>query len=239
VCAGVAHLDDETRNECRGVDKIAWARLCGGVGAEQGEGESGEEDAHDHLVLAAPVKSGNGQRRVRFRRTIERDFSWSAQMTLTTQARGAAVALATLLAAGAANATPDQDRANVAALDTAYQAAVERNDAQAMAAILHDDMILVVGAGAVYTRQQLLDSARNQDAIYEHQVEDPGTQTVRLYGADTAVVTARLWLKGRYRESGQAFDRTLWFSDTYVRTPQGWRYAFGQSSIALPNPPQR
>src|SRR5262249_14614013 len=116
---------------------------------------------------------------------------------------------------------------------------VERNDARTMGAILHDDMVLVVGAGATYTRQDLLDSAQNQDAIYEHQVEDRETESVRLYGRDTAIVTARLWLKGHYRENGQAFDRTFWFSDTYVRTPQGWRYAFGQSSIALPNPPVR
>lgn len=160
-------------------------------------------------------------------------------MTLKSQARSAAVALTTLLSAGVANATPEQDRANVAALDTAYQAAVERNDAEAMAAILHRDMILVVGAGTVYTREQVLDTARNQDAIYEHQVEDAGTQTVRLYGNDTAVVTARLWLLGHYRATGQTFDRTLWFSDTYVRTPEGWRYAFGQASTALLNPPQR
>src|SRR5690348_1692633 len=106
-------------------------------------------------------------------------------MTLTTQARGAAVALTALLAAGAANASPEQDRANVAALDTAYQAAVERNDADAMGAILHPDMILVTGVGAVYTRDQLIETAHNQDLIYEHQVEDPGTQIVRLYGADT------------------------------------------------------
>ena len=121
----------------------------------------------------------------------------------------------------------------------ARQAAVERNDAEAMGRILHPDMILVVGAGTVYTREQIIASARNEDAIYEHQVEDEGTQTVRLFGRDTAVVTARLWLKGQYRESGQSFDRTLWFSDTYVRTPEGWRYAFGQASIALPDPPQR
>jgi ketosteroid isomerase-like protein len=145
-----------------------------------------------------------------------------------------ATALAVLMLAGSSQASPQEDRAAVAALDTAYQAAVERNDADAMAAILHPDMVLVVGAGATYTRQQLLDSARDEVAIYEHQVEDPGAQTVRLFGAYTAVVTARLWLKGHYRESGQTFDRTLWFSDTYIRTPKGWRYAFGQSSLSLP-----
>ena len=146
--------------------------------------------------------------------------------TLTT------TAFALLLGAGAALASPEEDRATIAALDTAYQAAVERNDAEAMAAILHEDMILVVGRGTVYAREDLLRSAREQAAVYEHQVEDEGTQNVRLYGDDTAIVTARLWLKGT--SGGQAFDRTLWFSDTYVRTPAGWRYAFGQASSALP-----
>lgn len=127
----------------------------------------------------------------------------------------------------------------MAALDTAYQAAVERNDADEMGRILHQDMILVVGVGTVYTREQLLESARNEELIYERQVEDAGTQIVRLYGADTAIVTARLWLKGHNRQTGAAFDRTVWFSDTYVRTPEGWRYAFGQSSGALADPPQR
>ena len=151
-------------------------------------------------------------------------------------ARGAAVALTALLSAGAAQASPEEDRATVAALDTEYQAAVERNDAETMARILHPDMILVVGRGTVFTRDDLLRSARERDVEYEHQVEDAGTQTVRLYGPDTAIVTARLWLKGVAREGG-AFDRRLWFSDTYVRTPVGWRYAFGQSSISLPENP--
>jgi uncharacterized protein (TIGR02246 family) len=157
-------------------------------------------------------------------------------MSLIENTRGAAVALTALLSAGAAYASPEEDRAAVAALDTEYQAAVERNDAETMARILHPDMILVVGRGAVFTREDLLRSARERDIEYERQVEDEGTQVVRLYGHDTAVVTARLWLKGTPRE-GAAFDRRLWFSDTYVRTPEGWRYAFGQASISLPESP--
>lgn len=129
-------------------------------------------------------------------------------------------------------ANPAEDMREVAALDTAYQAAVERNDAEAMAAILHEDMILVVGAGDVYTREDLLRWAREEEFIYEHQVEDEGTQTVRLFG-DTAIVTARLHLKAT--REGEPIEFRLWFSDTYVRTPEGWRYAFGQASIALPD----
>ncbi|MFL5298556.1 MAG: nuclear transport factor 2 family protein [Phenylobacterium sp.] len=147
--------------------------------------------------------------------------------------------LAAALVAGAAK-TPTaaqnvaKDAAAVGALDVAYQAAVKINDAKAMAAILHPDFVLVVGSGSVVSREALLKSARDRQAVYERQDEDPGTQTVRVYG-DTAVVTARLWLKGASPDGSGAFDRRLWFSDTYVRTPAGWRYAFGQASTALPS----
>jgi uncharacterized protein (TIGR02246 family) len=145
---------------------------------------------------------------------------------------GAAAALA--LMTGPALVDPADDIRTVAALDTAYQAAVERNDADAMAAILHDDMILVLGDGSVHTGADVLSWARTRRIEYEIQDEEPGTQTVRLYGPDTAIVTALLRARG-VRANGTRVDVRLWFSDTYVRTPEGWRYAFGQASTALPN----
>jgi uncharacterized protein (TIGR02246 family) len=145
----------------------------------------------------------------------------------------AAFALAVLVPGTAAGSRTDDEKA-VAALDTEYQAAVERNDADTMARILAEDMVLVVGKGTVYTKADLIKSAREKDAIYEKQVEIEDSQKVRVWG-DTAVVTAKLWLKGS--QKGHAFDRKLWFSDTYVRTKDGWKYAFGQSSIALPSEP--
>lgn len=147
-------------------------------------------------------------------------------MTRTLLAAGAAMALS----AGAALAA--DDATTVATLDVRYQQAVKVNDAETMAKILHPQMILVVGSGAVVTRDDLLKEARAKSIDYEIQDEEPGSQTVRMFGADTAVVTAKLRLK--YTSQGKAFDRTLWFSDTYVRTPEGWRYAFGQASLALP-----
>lgn len=135
--------------------------------------------------------------------------------------------------ANIALADVEEDRRTIAKLDTAYQAAVERNDAAAMAAILHQDMVLVLGDGRMRTRDDLLEAARQKSIAYEHQVEDEGTQTVRLFGPDTGVVTARLWVKGARRD-GSPIDVRLWFTDTYVRTAQGWRYAFGQASLALP-----
>jgi ketosteroid isomerase-like protein len=106
--------------------------------------------------------------------------------------------------------------------------AVKRNDAERWSASA-DDFVLV-RAGKV-TARDLLESARSGKIRYEQQDEEPGTQIVRVWG-DTAVVTAKLLLKGV--NDGVAFDRKLWFSDTYVRLPGGWRYVFGQASLALP-----
>lgn len=148
----------------------------------------------------------------------------------------ASVALAALAFAivAAASDSRESDEKAVADLDTEYQAAVERNDAATMDKILLDDFVLVVGNGTVYNKADLLKSARDMDFVWERQVEEPGTQKVRVWG-DTAVVTAKLWLKGT--SGGKAIDKKLWFSDTYVRTPTGWRYAFGQASLSLPSAP--
>jgi ketosteroid isomerase-like protein len=143
----------------------------------------------------------------------------------------AGAALATLAASPGSRAA---DEKAVADLDTRYQAAVEKNDAETMASILLDDFVLVVGNGTAYNKEDLLKSARDKDNVWEHQVEEPGTQKVRVHG-DTAVVTAKLWLKGT--SGGRPIDKRLWFSDTYVRTPKGWRYFFGQASLSLPPAP--
>jgi ketosteroid isomerase-like protein len=131
----------------------------------------------------------------------------------------------------AANADEKSDRTAVAILDTAYQAAVKANDATAMDRILAPGFVLILGNGTVVNREDLLADARQHSVTYERQEEDAGTQTVRVW-FNTAVVTARLWLKGT--QASGTFDRRLWFSDTYVRTPQGWRYVFGQASMELP-----
>ena len=120
----------------------------------------------------------------------------------------------------------------VAKLDTEYQAAVKANDAAAMDRILADDFVLITGRGKTFSKADLLKSAQDKTAVYEHQEELE--QKVRVWG-DTAVVTALLWIKGT--SEGQTFERKLWFSDTYVRTAKGWRYVLGQASLPLPSEP--
>jgi ketosteroid isomerase-like protein len=135
---------------------------------------------------------------------------------------------------GVGESMKDTDAQIVAALDTEYQAAVGRNDAATMDRILADDFVLVFGNGSVQTKPELLQEAREGRIVWEQQVEVEDSQKVRVWG-DTAVVTAKLWVKGS--QGGKRFDRKLWFSDTYVRTKAGWRYVFGQASLPLPGEP--
>jgi ketosteroid isomerase-like protein len=138
---------------------------------------------------------------------------------------GAAFCMLTVILISGAKTSAADDQEVVAALDTQYQEAVKKKDVATMERILTDDFILVTASGKTYSKADLLREARDGKTIYEHQEDTE--RTVRVWG-HTAVVTAKLWEKGT--ESGKPFDHTLWFSDTYVQTAAGWRYAFGQSA---------
>jgi len=164
--------------------------------------------------------------------TEERGKRFSRRTLPLFLAGGLALGILVAVAVNAANVPIHDDQKTVAELDTQYQAAVKKNYAATMDRLLADDFVLVTGSGKAYTKADLLNDARSGHVVYEHQ-EDTA-QTVRVWG-DTAVVTAKLWEKGT--DNGKPFDYTVWFSDTYVRTPTGWRYVFGQSSLPLPQTP--
>ena len=122
---------------------------------------------------------------------------------------------------------PSQDIQTVVAFDTLYQKAVKANDVAIMDEILADDFVLVTERGTSLTKADLIKEARGKRTVYENHEEEQGTQKVRIW-RDTAVVTARLRIKGTRDQS--PFDYKVWLSQTYVRTPAGWRYVFGQES---------
>jgi ketosteroid isomerase-like protein len=129
--------------------------------------------------------------------------------------------------------SPILDEETVAALDTLYQKAVKANDIAIMDQILADDFVLITDRGASLTKADLIKEAQEKRTIYEHQEEEEGTQKVRVW-RDTAVVTQLLRIKGTRDQD--PFDYKVWFCETYVRTPTGWRYVFGQASLPLPKP---
>src|SRR6266704_6690579 len=93
----------------------------------------------------------------------------------------AAITLSTLVAlAKGGKAFRANDDKIVAALDTEYQAAVEKNDAAAMDRILADDFVLVTGSGKTYSKADLLNEAQSGRILYERQ--DDREQKVRVWG---------------------------------------------------------
>ncbi len=123
------------------------------------------------------------------------------------------------------------DAQMVGALDTVYRAALKANDIAIMDQILADDFVLVNDQGASLTKADLINEAREKRTIYEEEGVEEGTQNVRVW-RDTAVVTELLRIKGT--EDQPPFK--VWFSETYVRTPTGWRCVFGQASLPFPKP---
>ena len=165
--------------------------------------------------------------------TTEAGRKWfSGQSFPRLLAGGLALSALVAIAVNRANALCADEAKIIEALDTQYQAAVQKNDPVTMDRLLADDFVLVTGSGRAYSKADLLEEARSGRMLYERQ--EDGAKTVRVWGS-TAVITAKLWAKGT--ENGRPFEYTLWFSDTYVRTPTGWRYVFGQSSLPLPKNP--
>jgi len=146
---------------------------------------------------------------------------------------GVVIFMMLTMSSAISNALVNNDEITVATLDTEYQAAVQKNDAATMDRILADDFVLVTGKGKTFSKTDLLNEARAKNVKYERQ--EDSNQKVRIWG-NTAVVTALLWAKGS--DHGKPFEYKLWFSDTYVRTPTGWRYVFGQASLPLPEEPR-
>jgi ketosteroid isomerase-like protein len=146
----------------------------------------------------------------------------------TTKLVMALIGALAILGGVAVSADSTADQNTVARLDIEYQLAVKNNDADTMNRILADDFVVVWGTGEIHNKADLLNDARTKRVQYEH--NEGSDRTVRVWG-DTAVITAKLWLKGV--DKGKPFEWHVWFADTYVRTPSGWRYVDGFASLPL------
>lgn len=119
----------------------------------------------------------------------------------------------------------------LAALDTEYLAAMLKKDVAAMGRLLPDGFVLLTGKGKTFGKPDTLAEERRGDLVFTH--KEDTQQTVRVW--DTAVVTALLLVAGTHK--GEPLDYSPWFSDMYLRMPQGWRYTFGQALSRLPPVP--
>ena len=131
--------------------------------------------------------------------------------------------------APAGNSADSDDARAVAALDSEFHTAVKTNDAATIDRILSNDFVLVHGGGQTFSKTDVLKQVRDKQAKYEHHEIEQGSEKVRVW-RDTAVVTGTLWVKGS--QNGQSVDEKMSVTETYVRTPNGWRYVSGQAGPA-------
>ena len=205
-----------------------WVTNSGQLLVIEGKFESGEmvlsgEDHAKGALVRGEWKPENGTVREIAATTTDGGKTWKPWFDLVFKHAAATSAVD--------NPRPSvaDDQKIIAALDTEYQAAVKENDAAVMDRILAADFMLVSSSGETYSKSDLLAEARSRRVHYERL--DDTDQTVRVW-ADTAVITARLTEKGT--DDGKSFDKTVWFCDTYFRTPAGWRYVFGQAWLPSP-----
>jgi ketosteroid isomerase-like protein len=213
----------------RNVWHQSWVTNRGQLLELEGKIEAGEVvlEGEDHAagkLVRGTWKPVNGEVRETAVTSSDGGKTWKPWFDLVFRPSSAGM--------GSTQASADEVRKIVAALDTKYQEAVKENDATTMDRILADDFVLVTGSGKTFNKNELLAEARSGRVHYERQ--DDVDQTVRVW-RDTAVITAKLYETGT--DDGKQFDYTVWFSDTYVRTPDGWRYVFGQSSGPLSKAP--
>ena len=107
------------------------------------------------------------------------------------------------------------------ALSKAWMQAIATNRAEDIAPFMTDDWQLITLEAGPISKEHFLGAIASGGLVHDdmHSVDDP---CVRLYG-DSAVIIARVQNHGRYAEVPFQYDE--WSTDTYVRTPDGWRCA--------------
>lgn len=139
--------------------------------------------------------------------------------------RRAALLSVLAVAPGFSAAADANDAATLAALDHAMQKAVVDRDPAAFADFLTDDYVLVVSTSRMATKAEVVAEIDAPGTRME--VNDSTDLRIRVHG-DTALVIADLHQVGRHHD--QPFDYWVRYTDTWIRTPGGWKCASGHAT---------
>jgi uncharacterized protein (TIGR02246 family) len=105
----------------------------------------------------------------------------------------------------------------VLAVSSAWDAALVRNDAEAVAAVMADDWVYVGPTGP--TPKDDIVSWIASGQLAHHTMETVGDARVVAYG-DSAIVTARKQSTGAW--NGVDYTADEWISEVYVRADNRW-----------------
>jgi ketosteroid isomerase-like protein len=140
----------------------------------------------------------------------------------------AAVALAVLIALGAAQ--PADDTAAIVDLEHRLAAAWVKGDRPFIEGLLADDWSVTDGAGRVLTKPQVLEETFGST---DRRIESMDIDDVRVrFIGGVAIVTGRTRASGSYR--GQSGTATLRFTDVFTRRDGRWQIVVSHGSTVAP-----
>lgn len=107
-----------------------------------------------------------------------------------------------------------------------------KNDALLAAAFYLEDFLLVTGSGAEKNKKNVIAEIGSPEL--KMSINETQKVKVRVYES-TAVLTGLLHQKGSYK--GKEFDVKLLVTDTWIKTPSGWKILSGHASKAPESAP--
>lgn len=116
------------------------------------------------------------------------------------------------------------DTAGILALEARRYAAMTGNDFEALAALLHDDLVYTHSSGVVDSKASYIDALRSGRTRYLEVVQ--GAQQVRMIG-EVALVIGESHIEVEVRGQHKSLDlRSLC---AWTATPAGWQFIAWQS----------
>jgi hypothetical protein len=117
------------------------------------------------------------------------------------------------------------DIAQLVAVDRRMQRAFVDKNLVELQRILHADYLLVNSAGTTFTKSDVLAELSAPNSVWT--INQSSHWRVRVHG-EVGLVVADLHQQGI--ANGKPFNNTVTFSDTYVRTADGWQNIHAHSS---------
>jgi uncharacterized protein (TIGR02246 family) len=115
----------------------------------------------------------------------------------------------------------------VRAIAAAWDEALVRNDAPAIASFMSDDWVYV-GANGITSKADIIDWI-STGRLTHHSMDVVGTDRVAATG-DSVLVTARKASSGTW--DGAEYSADEWISEVYVRVDGRWRCALSHKTPA-------
>lgn len=131
-----------------------------------------------------------------------------------------------LLIGNVASAQQPTDREFVEKADALLNDYIRANNVRGAADFYSEQFVLTTSAGKLKRKADILAEIGSPDLTLEINRTD---DVQVLIEGNTAILTGKLYQKGSYKQ--RSFDVVLLVTDTWIRTPAGWKILAGHASL--------